>query len=375
MEIVREKVKITPDVFVALSGTSYVDWAAFCSEEPPPFVPEKVIKDLKNGKTSEWFHSYNKNKVKDENDHMTYCGSACFYSVPEGVHRIKANRMVYRIKVADQRSIPLWNKTTLKYDQKQVQLLVISQANNFLNLCKEYKLLPDYIPDSPIEKDGTGLIVLDISDYTLAQIYMYLCAARYVQEYPMCSWTAAEIAKKYGMNFYLALAWAHSTRAVSMGHTLLELSGASYGKNIDKNGINEVSLDVSHAVALAKFAKDPHKYHSGLVTDPKAGSVFGFQLHLRNIASKVFGVSVSGRPYDSCTYVKDAVIKTQDFFDEDIVAAVMADTNEESKKHFDAFKKKKITYVDEIKVGPIAKASAMKKKIGRPRKVKIMEAN
>jgi len=373
MEIVREKIKITPDVLVALSGSSYVDWAAFCSEEPPPFVPEKVMKDLKNGKTSEWFNSYSKNKVKDEDDHMTYCGSACFYSVPEGVRRIKANRVVYRIKVSDQRSISLWNETTLKHDQKQAQpfILVISQANNFLNLCREYKLLPNYIPNSPIEKDGTGLLVLDTAVYTLAQMYMYLCAARYVQEYPMCAWTAAELAKKYGMNFYLALAWAHSTRAVSMGHTLLELSGA-YGKNIDKNGINEVSIDISHAIALAKFAKNPHKYHSGLVTDPKSGVAFGFQLHLRDIASKVFGVSVSGRPCDSCSYVKDAVVKTQDLFDEDIVAAVMAETDAESKKHFDAFKKKQITYVDEIKRGPVVIA---KKKVGRPRKIKIMEAN
>jgi len=372
MDIIRERVKITPEVFVQLQRNSYVDWAVFRSEESLPFVPENTKKDLVSGKTAAWFHdTYHRTKIMGDVDSLVYCNSACFYQIPETIHKMKANRVVFRIKLPNNSIIMLWNSENKKYDirETKAQNTFLNRSNDFLNLAKRHKLIPDYVPNSPIMADNTSLIVLDVSNYTPAQLYLYLCTARYVQEYPMTVWTTLDLVEKYGMNFYLAFTLAHLTRSTSLGHCVFEISGP-YGAVYNETNIDNVIVDVSHSMALAKFARDPHKYGSGLVTSPKSGTSFNLQITFRNIAAEIFKTAYSSRSFSEYTYVKAAEVRTQDLFDEDVVAAIMAESNEESKKHFDNFKKKNITYVQEI---PKTKSIKPVKKMVK--KIKTLEAN
>ncbi len=85
-------------------------------------------------------------------------------------------------------------------------------------ICREHKLLPEYIGDE-FAKTGKFRLIIDILD--LRTLYIYLSMARYLQEEPYFVRAIKYLVCDKGINFYIAFAVASRCCICNSGHHVI----------------------------------------------------------------------------------------------------------------------------------------------------------
>jgi hypothetical protein len=341
--------------------TNQVDWAVYSTKEPPPFITKEAEESLVKHKTVSPLFGYGKPK-DGKASFASYYGAACFYAIVTGTSKCSANRIAF---------YPRFQEANKNW------------ANRFLNLCKIYKFLPEYIEDDLL--DGSKRVVLDLTDLSISQTYLYLCIARYPQEFPYVAYCTVELVDKYGLNFLLAFSAAHYLFNVGNGHSLQEgYSNSPYYSSKTVEALRKTEVDILHAAAWKKYLDNPLKYDKRKIIGAQSLPGFNLQQIIRNVAGEIGGSTnaISELYYDSkinqghlfrvlaprspaTLQIVSTIVFFECLFDEDVIAAVMADSIEETREKMKIFRNKNIIYVDEPQ---------REEKVKKPRKPRIRKA-
>lgn len=158
--------------------------------------------------------------------------------------------------------------TTFKTVETSVKLS-IEEALHWLELCKIYKLLPDYIEPKKcvkpvIEKESridlfTCSFVLDL-DENQSTIYMYLDTFRHLKEDPGFVKAILYMHDECKMDFYIAYVLSSHLNIVGTGHHTLPITNSVYSYNKPVPITMKDSLNLRVVRAFYKFLFDPTSY-------------------------------------------------------------------------------------------------------------------
>lgn len=159
--------------------------------------------------------------------------SVCFVNLK---HRasVGSNRVLFKVDFKQRKSASLH--------------LNLLERKRWVNLCKYYGLMPGYVGRHFIH---TGNFILRFDDLSPSKIYMYLTAARYMQEYPETV-RAALYLRGLGMPFYLAFLAACRCTVHNSGHSIVR-SARQYAAESDPH---YSSVDPTEALALKIYVKE-----------------------------------------------------------------------------------------------------------------------
>lgn len=318
--IVREEIWIDPEKlhYGMAMGLSSVDYGIFKSDDRPediPADPKFIEGEFK--------------VVKNSN-------RACFYALPRMIHGGGGNKVFSNVSVLAGKSSP-WSS--------RIAELTKSEVKAWLDLCVKHEMLPPYVnmkssvreleKPEPIDKNIAtkakfrSTLVLDITKLTQGQLYFYLSNHRDLMEWPSFVRAAVYLAKNCGMNFYAAYCFATFISCSSNHHSLWmsrPYGGDSHNKLSPFRKLCNTSLYIGPIIGLQRFSKDPHKYDNKMAIDMHENDGFRCSPIICQISS-----------------LKDPIY-LQEAFDEDVVKAIMSDTDPKAKRYIKGFKDKKIIY-------------------------------
>jgi len=172
----------------------------------------------------------------------------CFSSLMSYIYKEDANRMHY--KMENDPGVAEVAKTTGQ------------QERRWIRLCIKHKLLPNYVTTDIIK----GGMTLDISETTPSQLYMYLCALRYIREEPGFVKSVLHLVREHRMNFFAAFVLASKVAIEGGGHHILDvtknMSDFYGGKTV--NDLEQVPLH--YMVGLYRYTQNPYKYDKRDIT-------------------------------------------------------------------------------------------------------------
>ena len=187
------------------------------------------------------------------------------------------------------------------------------------NAISDSKLESDK-PDNLYEDIGTtiaqGAIVLDITDITVAQTYLYLSTFRLIREDPGVPTCTIHLVDDCGMNFYAAYVYATKVAMGCTGHHIISLQ-RTYGSRYDK----ELRAPLGLMIGIHRFVDEPKKYDKRTLFSTN----YGFECNAT--IGKISNIETE--------------LSFQELFDEDVIEAVMAKTDKESQKYLDTYLEKK----------------------------------
>jgi hypothetical protein len=272
-EIIREKVWIDPKIVCAYNHGSNSTKYCTCKEKKA----DEIIKDsdLRTGACFSQLLSMLKTDDKDDR---------IYYKMEEDIHQ--------KVKLTDE------------------------EKHHWIELCVTHGTMPDYITIGDIDKKVMVLKIVE--DLTPSLIFIYLCCFRYYREDTGFVRAMVYLVNKCGMNYYAAFVFA--TR-VCINYDLHHiLTGVRrYGDSI---GPEEAIIRLSDVIGLSRFLKNPKKYDSrGPRSHKNTGSFNQFQC-----ASTI--EKISSVRHDC---------KVQDLFDLNILKAISAENDSDSKEYLDGF--------------------------------------
>ncbi|KKN45503.1 hypothetical protein LCGC14_0682520 [marine sediment metagenome] len=204
----------------------------------------------------------------------------------------KYNRIFYTIYLKEP-----YSKKRKYYNPGANILLSMEECIRWIQLAEEHKMLPDYIDENLIEMFefpiklgngnysynehnavGKGTAVLDLTDLTQAQLYLYLSMLRVLREDPGLVRVAIYLTDKCKMNFYAAYVFAsriaistteHHTITVFRKYNevprLINPKTGRYKKTKTKlSNIEAATTDISWMIGLQRFATNPKKHDKNL---------------------------------------------------------------------------------------------------------------
>jgi len=274
-------------------------------------VRQKIIVDPEIV-TSEYFHGGNSAKyctyisakeVKEED----LMHGACFYDLLSMLKREEDHDRVYY---------------KMEEDPHQTKLAE-EERHRWISLCVEHGTMPEYIVEKDVDRE---VMVIEIDkDIPPSLLFVYLCCFRYFREDTGFIRAIVYLVDKCGMNYYAAFVLASRVCMNYDLHHCLDVI-RQYGEKVD---LGEVRVPLHQIIGLVRFTSDPKKYDSrGPRGYESSGSCNQFQC-----ASTI-------RKISSIEY--ECLI--QDLFDDNIVKAIMAPSDGESKKYLDEF----LSYRDKI---------------------------
>lgn len=249
--IVREKVWVDPEVMnpsIHPSDDYNVDYCLYTdNSNGPEYIP--------NNPTEE----FNCDLISD----------ACFYSVLSKASQ-DTNRICYM----------MGNPDDDYYVTKEEKLI-------YLKLAVEHGFLPEYI--CPEEVCDKNIVVFDLTDLTQAQLYIYLCICRFMEEYVGLTKSIVYLMSKFKMDFATALVIACKCTVSWSGHNFISVT-SKYGAN--KNVANETTdIPLNIIMGINRFIKEPTKYDSNSVLASSVNSFKGEPI-IREISKIKTTVSV-----------------------------------------------------------------------------------
>ncbi len=224
-----------------------------------------------------------------ENIYWKNGNHACFAELLNTLYEKddKYNRMFYTIYLKEP-----GDKEQQFYGPGTSVLLSIEECIRWIQLSKEYKILPDYVDensiemfDTPIELGngtynkhravGKGIVILDLTKLTQGQLYLYLSTLRHLREDPGFVRTAIYLIDRCKMNFYAAYVFASRIAMSTTGHHTISVC-RKYGEFIRKTGsesshetklssIEALTTGIGWMISLQRFVKNPKKYDKHLV--------------------------------------------------------------------------------------------------------------
>jgi hypothetical protein len=147
-------------------------------------------------------------------------------------------------------------KVNFKHRKEKGTHLDIIERKKWVNLCKHHGLLPGYTDKHFVK---TGNFILRFDDLSISKIYMYLTAARYLQEFPHTAKAVLYLRKK-GLNFFLALLAASRCTVANKGHSFYK-QAKPYACSCDPNS-KKVKVRPVEALALKAYIQNKHDHDS-----------------------------------------------------------------------------------------------------------------
>ena len=204
----------------------------------------------------------------------------------------------------------------MKEDSHQKVKLTKREKHYWIDLCIKHGTMPDYITEETIDKE---LMEIDVKNLSPSLLFVYLCCFRYFREDPGFIRAIVYLVNSCKMNYYAAFVLA-SRICMNYGlhHILTVLR-----KYSEKPDISKTSIPLHIMIGLRRFVTNPEKYDSRTVYGKKNDSCgfneFKCAQNIESISSVKHDCSV------------------QDLFNLDIVKAIMAESDDQSKKMLDKF--------------------------------------
>jgi len=228
----------------------------------------------------------------------------------------------------DRTKLPIPNRVYYEIIEDKASKPELSQLekHKWIKMCKENKMLPSYIPLSAAK---TGKIVLNLEGLTPSILYLYLSTARNIGENPAFVKGMVYLVTKLKMNFYAAFVFLSKVFISGSGHHIIAtgFNGRTEPEKVE-------NIDVGLMIGLRRFVGDPLKYDSR--------SMFRYDgvcdWNHFNCSGKITAVS-------KILYLADA----QELFNEHLINAIMASTDEEAIGHISERIKEKYASFDKEK--------------------------
>lgn len=217
-------------------------------------------------------------------------------------------------------------------------LLTDEQRARWITICKMHGLLPSYIKEENLSKSSTkkdgrrndihGKFFIDISDVSPTLLYIYLSTLRNLREDPGFPKAVIHLVDDLGMNFYAAYVFGSRIGITCTGHHILEVT-RSYGERYpSKDAAEHISGNVTASARIAyclrNFIREPSKFDSNLAKN-------GLRLSASCMLNSVAGSDVH-----------NYLLTLREFFEEDVIKAIMSSTPEEYERHMKKHLSKKV---------------------------------
>lgn len=180
----------------------------------------------------------------------------CFADLLSRLHKNKKckgskcyNRIYYKIKSVSKNVI-------LKKDEKI----------KYIKLAKEHKFLPNYVDEGLAAIDN--ILVLKLDNLVQAQLYMYLCIYRFLQEDPGVVRSMVHLVDR-GIDYYAAYVIACRVALNYSVHNFVQTTRL-YGEGSDDYVNTTNNIPLSTVIAVRRFSDNPQKYDDASVYGAKS---------------------------------------------------------------------------------------------------------
>ena len=164
------------------------------------------------------------------------------------VHK-KYNRMLYKIVLR-------------KAVDKETRI-------EWVNLCREHKLLPNYI-EKENAISGRLVIYLDDKNLNPSLLYIYLSVFRCLFEDTSFVKAVLALVNKHKVNFFVAWTFASAFHIHNGGHSIIGM-GRSYCKPKSLKDAMEKTVPLSYMIGLSTYIANPKKYDDRSIRDIQSG--------------------------------------------------------------------------------------------------------
>lgn len=252
----------------------------------------------------------------------------------------------------------IYSTVYLKEDSKDSALgrntacitLSSEECRRWIELTKQYQLLPDYIDENCVEmyKEpkpvsnsmydkhsavGGGTIILDMSNLVPSLLYVYLSTFRNLREDPGFVRTALYLVDKLNVNFFAAYVFAGYIAMDSSGHHILSAvrryytPGPGEPPKHDRDKISAVQADIVWMISLQRYIKNPSEYDTKDLYKAKSSGYSDTRFSCSETIS---------------TVSKQRLLLTIDeAFDSDIISAIMSSSDKVAAQHIKEFEEKR----------------------------------
>lgn len=228
-------------------------------------------------------------------------------------------------------NIPIPNRLHFKLGPASgTPKLSATERYAWLRLCKEYKLLPNYVAPSTVTKKN---VVFDISEISPALLYVYLSMMRAIVEYPGFVKAIVYLVNKLKMNYYAAFVYASKMYITNTGHHIM-----TPNRDYKQKAHSMSNIEAHLMINLRRFIDDPSEFDSRHITEINKGGWC--------CASNIMNVSNLR-----------AGLKLEDLFKPSLEKAIMTDDD-----------KKAQHYLDQIKKDPAIKVTFKNSALTKPKK-------
>lgn len=257
------------------------------SEDGTPYIPKDPEKEFKATKRT----------------------GVCFSGLISNIRREKCNRIYYHM--------------TQTKDAKD--LLSDGEGLAWVELVRKHGMLPKHI--EPAQAVENGIIVLDLTDYTPSQLYIYLSIFRYLREEPVFVKAMVYLAVEKGMDFYAAFLLASKKCIQYSGHHVIYTYRNYYR---DVSDLEQTEIPLNTIIGLRRFVQDPAEYDKRKVCKKSDDGGYGS-----------FKCNDSIRKVENSWQGLTHGLVPRDLFRPLIEEAIYAESNTEAKEHLDKFRKEK----------------------------------
>lgn len=235
----------------------------------------------------------------------------------EFISHTRKSSSPYENPKLDRVGLPIPNRVYYKAVKDDIATpeLTESEKHKWIVMCKENKMLPDYVPLSTAK---TEEVVFDLDNLTPSILYLYLSSVRNLTETPGFVRGMVRLVSKLQMNFFVAYVFLSNIFITNSGHHIINRS-KSYGynsKELNPEKMKKLSVDLM--IGIRRMVNDPTKYDERPLFN-RLGRCDWVAFSCNNNIERISKV----------TYEANA----QELFNEHLVKAVMSETDLEAMEH------------------------------------------
>ena len=193
-----------------------------------------------------------KRKIKDNTNRSCFAEFINMYSNYVAQFKVRPNRLRYYCN-------------TTAHEKKELHLSK-KEIARWVALCRKNKLLPANIGRNFVKN---GILDINISDISINLMYVYLCAARYIQDEPFFVRAMLHFHDDLGIGFFTSLAVATKTSVTNQGHHLFP-SCREYSLSCNKKALNNENVEALKSYSLV-FAVRLYNFLNGYDNSEKIG--------------------------------------------------------------------------------------------------------
>jgi len=168
-----------------------------------------------------------------------------------------------------------------KSNRKTENHLTDEEIGQWVSLCTWNKLMPEYIGSHFVE---TKNFVLRLDDLSLQKVYVYLLAARFIQEEPYFIKSILYMVNDLGFGLLTAFAIASVLCINNSGHHILPIS-RSYGPaDVNKRD----GFDLTYSIKLVKYLCNDSRHKTSIISDENPALYFNLHSAIKQTKCKTF---------------------------------------------------------------------------------------